>query len=112
MKAESRLQEIESLLRSLMNKYPEEVRAFLHFLNTVVKEKGLSVKEKELIALALGIATGCEWCITLHTKKALEAGATEEQIIEAAFVAVLMAGGPALMHMIPLMRVVREFKGD
>lgn len=110
MVAEDKLAEIEELLKSLMSKYPDEVRAFMHFLNTVIKEKGLTVKEKELIALALGVATGCEWCITLHAKKALEAGASEEEIVEAAFVAVLMAGGPALMHMIPLMRVIKEFK--
>lgn len=29
---------------------------------------------------------------------ALEAGATEDEIIESAWMAVLMGGGPALMH--------------
>jgi len=69
----------------------------------------LELKTKELIALALGIASGCEWCIVIHTKKALEAGATREEILEAAYVAVLMAGGPAVMHIIPLLKALDEF---
>ncbi|MFB6214932.1 MAG: carboxymuconolactone decarboxylase family protein [Candidatus Bipolaricaulia bacterium] len=36
--------------------------------------------------------------MVFHVKNALDASATEEEIIEAAWVAVLMGGEPALMH--------------
>jgi len=81
-------------------------------LRRTIQEKALDVKTKELIALALGIATGCEWCIVLHTKNAIDAGATPEELVEAGFVAVLMAGGPALMHLIPLMKAIEDFKKE
>jgi alkylhydroperoxidase/carboxymuconolactone decarboxylase family protein YurZ len=41
---------------------------------------------------------------------ALDAGATEEEILEAGMVSVLMDGSPALMHLIPLKKAIDEFK--
>jgi AhpD family alkylhydroperoxidase len=58
----------------------------------------ISVMEKEFVALGIAVAMHCEPCIYAHVKKCLEAGATREQVIEAAGVAVVMAGGPAYMH--------------
>ena len=37
---------------------------------------------------------------------ALQSGATEDEILEAGMVAVLMYGSPALMHMIPLKKAI------
>jgi len=110
MDPQETIKEIGEYLEKLSKDYPQETGAFMAFLRRTIQEKALDVKTKELIALALGIATGCEWCIVLHTKNALDAGATPEELIEAGFVAVLMAGGPALMHLIPLMKAIEEFK--
>ncbi len=109
MDPEEKLKEIEKLLNELSEKYPKETGSFMTFLRRVISEKALDTKTKELISVALGIATGCEWCIVLHTKSALEAGATPDELVEAGFVAVLMAGGPALMHLIPLMKSIEKF---
>jgi AhpD family alkylhydroperoxidase len=76
---------------------PEIQQKFMDFNKAVLSEGKLSVKTKELIAIALSLGN-CEWCITYHTRMALSNGATEEEIMEAAYVAVLMAGAPALMH--------------
>ncbi|NJE85279.1 carboxymuconolactone decarboxylase family protein [Thermococcus sp. CX2] len=107
-----KLKEIEELLDKLGKEHPKEISAFSRFLREVVDNKALTTREKELIALALGIAQGCEWCIYLHTQKALEAGAKKEELIEAGLVAVLMAGGPALMHLIPLMKAIDAFEKE
>ena len=64
-----------------------------------MKEGVLSVREKELIALAIGMAVRCDPCINLHVQKCLEAGATREQILEAASVAVMMQGGPTFTYL-------------
>jgi len=110
---EVKLAEIEELLDKLGKEHPKEISAFSRFLRETLENKALTTREKELIALALGIAQGCEWCIYLHTHKALEAGAKPEELIEAGLVAVLMAGGPALMHLIPLMKAIENFsKGN
>jgi len=110
---EAKLKEIEELLDKLGKEHPKEIAAFSRFLRETLDNKALTTREKELIALALGIAAGCEWCIYLHTRKALEAGAKPEELIEAGLVAVLMAGGPALMHLIPLVKAIETFeKGE
>ena len=109
---EVKLKEIEELLDRLGKEHPKEIAAFSRFLRETLDNKALTTREKELIALALGIAQGCEWCIYLHTQKALEAGAKPEELIEAGLVAVLMAGGPALMHLIPLMKAIEKFKKE
>jgi len=78
---------------------PETARAFGGLHLAVMKEGALSVKEKELIAMAIGLAQGCAECVFLHTEGARKAGATHEQVLEAAGVAVMMQGGPAFVHL-------------
>ena len=77
---------------------PEIARAFGGFYQATMKDGALSLREKELIALAIGLADRCTPCISLHVQGALKAGATREQILEAVGVAVVMQGGPAFTH--------------
>ena len=77
---------------------PDVTGGFSVFFGKVMKEGALSLKEKELIAVAIGVTLRCKSCIRLHTKKCLDVGATEEQILEAVSVAAVMGGGPAYTH--------------
>ena len=77
---------------------PDFVNAFAGLFTKVMKNGALSVMQKELIALGIGVTQHCAPCIRLHVQKALEAGATKEQVLEAAAVAVVMGGGPAYTH--------------
>ena len=58
----------------------------------------LDTKTKELIAVAIGVATRCEDCIGFHVKAALMAGATREELSETIGMCVYMGGGPSLMY--------------
>lgn len=73
-------------------------RAFGGMFQALMADGALSVREKELIALGIAVAETCRPCINLHVQKCLTAGATSEQILEAAGVAVMMRGGPAFTH--------------
>jgi AhpD family alkylhydroperoxidase len=73
---------------------PEIGRAFGQMFQALMKDGALTVKQKELIALGIGVDVRCEPCIYLHVEKALHAGATSAEIMEAAGVAVMMGGGP------------------
>ncbi len=64
----------------------------------VIKDGALSTKVKELIALAIAICQGCDYCISIHVRKCIEAGATKDEMAEACGVAVLMGGGPAFTY--------------
>lgn len=77
---------------------PGTITSFMGMFGKIMGEGSLSVKQKELIALAIGVASSCTPCIRLHVQKCKAAGATKEEMIEAASVAVMMAGGPAFTH--------------
>lgn len=71
----------------------------------------LSTRQKELMALAIGISKQCVDCIAFHTKAAAEAGASRAEIEETVSVAVMMGGGPALMYGTKALEAYDQFKG-
>lgn len=84
--------------QKMKDQAPGIARAFGVFHQAVMKEGALSAREKELIALGIGLAVPCPPCINLHVQGCLKAGATREQVLEAAGVAVMMRGGPGFTH--------------
>ncbi len=103
-----KLEEIKALIGRLEKEMPEQIQAFMKFSQATEASTVLEKKSKELINVALAISAQCEWCIALHVKDAIDAGATKEEILEAAMQAVLMHGGPALMYMIPVENAIKE----
>lgn len=77
---------------------PDTVNGFAAMFGKIMKDGALTLREKELVALGIGVAQRCVPCIRAHVQKSLDAGATKEQILEAASVAVMMGGGPAYTH--------------
>ncbi|MCS7233910.1 MAG: carboxymuconolactone decarboxylase family protein [Synergistetes bacterium] len=77
---------------------PNYAKAFMGLVKESEKEGALSTKVKELISVALAVAARCQFCIAIHVKNAIEAGATKQEILESAFVAGLMGGGPAFTY--------------
>lgn len=63
--------------------------------HAAVAPGALDTKQKELIALAIGITKRCMDCIAFHTRAAIKAGATRAEVEEMVAVAILMDGGPA-----------------
>ncbi|MGC8529018.1 MAG: carboxymuconolactone decarboxylase family protein [Leptospirillia bacterium] len=98
------LHEVDLLIENLRKNYPSEINSFLTFKAKAEAGPALSKREKELINVGLSVAAQCSWCISLHVKGALDAGATRDEIMEAGFMAVVMHGGPALMYLIELTR--------
>ncbi|WP_066639926.1 carboxymuconolactone decarboxylase family protein [Desulfolucanica intricata] len=102
---------VKKILNDLMNgtgkvarQQPELTQSFMKFTGEVFKEGALSLKHKELTALAIGIYARCEYCIVHHVYAALQAGATPEEIMEAAGVAMTFGGGPSMAYTVTLVR--------
>ena len=74
-------------------------RGFGSMYQTVMKDGAISVREKELVAVGISMAVRCDACIYTHAEKAIKAGATRQQIVEAAGVAVMMQGGPTYTYL-------------
>jgi AhpD family alkylhydroperoxidase len=85
-------------LRKLRELRPELFKAFVEFDSKVFEEGALSCKVKELIAVATAHVTQCPYCIDVHTKKAKDAGATDEEVAEAIFVTMALRAGGAWAH--------------
>ena len=84
------------------------LESFGAFNNKAFEEGALSVKTKELIAVAAAHITRCPYCIAGHTRRAKQVGATDEEIAEAIFVAVAMNAGASLAHSSIAMKVTEE----
>ena len=87
------LGEVNESLKYLTRECPEKMKAFGSFMYLAEKEGALSHKTKELMSIALSIATHCKWCIAYHTKNALDAGASRDEILETCFVAAFRQAG-------------------
>lgn len=100
-------------LQNLSETNPEHVNAFMGLLGACYEPKALDLKTKELMSVAIGCYNRCEYCIVYHSYKALEAGATKEEIMEAAMVSVAFGGGPSMAYSVTLLKeCVDEFEKD
>jgi AhpD family alkylhydroperoxidase len=85
-------------LKKLDENAPEATKAFWAFDKAAFAEGALTVREKQLIAVAVALTTQCPYCIELHNKAARQAGASNAQLAEAALVAAAMRAGAAITH--------------
>jgi len=76
------------------------------------KESTLSRKTKELIAIGVAHTTQCPYCIEGHVRAAKKAGASDQEIAEAIFVAAALRAGGAFAHSTIAMSVLNEMGGS
>ena len=78
---------------------PTEFNAWLNLDKIVGREDGaIPRKYRELIALGVAFTTQCPYCIEVHTKNAKAAGASREEVTEAALIAAALRAGGAATH--------------
>jgi AhpD family alkylhydroperoxidase len=87
------------LIPALKQLAPRETDAFFQFDHAAFRADGaIPLKTRELIAVAVALTTQCAYCIDVHTGRALGAGASREELAEAAAVAAAVRAGGALAH--------------
>lgn len=83
----------------VMNKLIPQTAAAFGDLSKVVKDSpGVSVREKEYVALGIAIAQRCEPCINFHVEALMKTGATRDQLADVLGMCIQMGGGPAVMY--------------
>lgn len=102
---DTNIQQQQDKLRSLKQ---DLFDAFFEFEHKIFAPGALSEKHKHLIAVALGHIEGCPYCIDAHIRRAKEAGATDEEVAEAAFVAAAIGAGSAFAHSAIAMRCLEQ----
>ena len=89
------LREPAAKLRALI---PDVYAGYSATHRAAIADGALDRKTKELIALAVAVATRCDGCIASHARGAARTGATPEEVAEALGVAILMQGGPGTVY--------------
>ena len=82
---------VPRFLKPICQVHPEAAKRFADFYETIFGDGALDRKTKELIFTAIGVATASPRCI-VHVIPAIEAGATDEEILEAVAVGFIGAG--------------------
>lgn len=100
---------LNSMLRDLRGGTPEVMKGFSSLAQAALQANALDTKTKELIALAIGVATRCDDCIAFHAKAAVAQGATDDEIFETLGMAIYMGAGPSVMYAAHAIDAYREF---
>lgn len=81
---------------------PDTHDAFQAFSKQVFADGALPEKTKQLIAVAVAHVTQCPYCIRGHARLAQRRGASEQEIMEAIWVAEMRAGAAYAHSLIAL----------
>jgi len=102
-------QHLEERLTQFGREMPGPMTGFARLHKKAVEEGVLSAKVKEMMALAVSIAVGCEGCIAYHTHDAIKAGATRPELLETISVGLMMGGGPGSIYAAHALDAVEQF---
>lgn len=114
------MQDVRKILNDFMNGIGNvsvtseaDVNSFMGFMGGAYQPNALDTKTKELMSVAIGAYNRCPFCIVYHVYKSYEAGATKQEIMEAAMVALTFGGGPTLAYTSTyLVDAANEFEHD
>jgi AhpD family alkylhydroperoxidase len=93
-----KLAETNKRLIGLFKADQKTMMSFKTLSDTAVREGNISTAMKEMIAVAIAAARGCEDCIIYHVNEAKTHGANRETLVEVLAVAVEMSGGPGTVY--------------
>ncbi len=72
---------------------------YLGFTKEISQFGPIDHKTQELIHVACSMMSQCEMCISIHVQGAAANGASREEIMQAAMLAISMGGSPKMMYM-------------
>ncbi|MDL4842073.1 carboxymuconolactone decarboxylase family protein [Aquibacillus rhizosphaerae] len=84
------------------DRLPKMTQGYFDFTEACFQEGSIAKKEKQLMALGIGIYAQDEYCIMYHTKGAVEHGATEDEIMETVAISAALGGGAAFSQGVTL----------
>jgi AhpD family alkylhydroperoxidase len=97
-------------MKVLRQDIPDTMQGFQALARAATRPGALDTKTKELIALAIGVATRCDGCIGFHMDALVKLGATRQEVQETLGMAVYMGGGPSVMYAADAMLAFEQFR--
>ena len=86
------------LLKEMKKLAPADFDAWVGLDKIVGRDGAIPRKYRELLAIAVACTTQCPYCLDVHTRNAKKAGATREEVAEAALLAAALRAGAAATH--------------
>lgn len=96
--AKEKLDGVNARLLNLFKAEKQTMMAFNGLATAATRAGKISPAMKELTAVAIAVAKGCEDCIIYHAAAAKKHGATRDELAEMLAVSVEMAGGPGAVY--------------
>jgi AhpD family alkylhydroperoxidase len=96
-------------IRALRAGAPDVMKGFSALAQAALKANALDTKTKELIALAISVATRCDGCIAFHAEAAMKQGASRAEVLETMGMAVYMGAGPSVMYAAQALEAFDQF---
>jgi AhpD family alkylhydroperoxidase len=90
--------EMSGAVREVRSGAPDVMKGFSMLAQAALKAGALDTKTKELIALAISVATRCDACVGFHAEAAVKQGASRDEIMETMGMAIYMGAGPSVMY--------------
>ncbi len=104
------VQDIGANLRALRKDIPDTMQGFGAMAQAATRPGALDRKTKELIALAIGVATRCDGCIGFHSEALAKLDASRAEVEEALGMAIYMGGGPSAMYAADAIGAYEQFR--
>ena len=105
------LHRIERGMDWLGENQPRVMQGFQGVWTAFETGEALDGRTKQLMALGIAVAVGCDGCIAYHTHGAMQAGLTRAELAEALSVALAMGGGPAIAYASQALEAFEQFQG-
>lgn len=103
------IKSVSASLRDLRQGSSDVMKAFAGLAQAALHENAFDKKSKELIALAISVATRCDDCIAFHAKAAVEQGASAAEIFETLGMAIYIGAGPSVMYAAQAIDAYKQF---
>jgi AhpD family alkylhydroperoxidase len=100
--------ERKELLDTFKRAAPDFMTVEYAAVDEAYKDGALRSRVKRLMALAIALRAGCTNCILAQTQRALEAGATKDEILETLFVVISMSGTTGIAESLRVIKFLDE----
>lgn len=104
--------EVSTSAAALRKGLPDVMSGFAGMGKGAYAAGELSTRFKELIALALCVASRCDGCVAYHAKRVWELGASRQEVLETIGVAIQMGGGPSMVYGGEALRAFDSFQAN
>ena len=102
--------ELSGALKEVRGGAPEVMKGFSAIARAALEPKALDTRTKELVALAVAVATRCDGCIAFHAEAAVRQGATRAEVLETMGMAIYMGAGPSVMYAAQALEAFDQFE--